>query len=63
MMRNQDRATAYFPGLHGQIALGIAMLIAAVADASVAAIGGGVRIIQLRSRTRTSTRRKGLTDS
>ena len=63
MLQNQDRVTVYFLGFHGQLALGIAMLIAAVAGASVVAIAGAVRIIQLRSRTRTSTRRKGLTDS
>ncbi len=59
MVQNQDRVTVYFLGFHGQLALGIAMLIAAVAGATVVAIAGAVRIIQLRSRARTSAKREG----
>ena len=62
MVQNQDRVNVHFLGFHGQLALGIAMLIAAVAGASVVAIAGAVRIIQLRSRARTSARREGRTD-
>ena len=58
MVQNQDRVTVYFLGFHGQLALGIAMLIAAVAGATVVAIAGAVRIIQLRSRARTSAKRQ-----
>ena len=61
MVQNQDRVTVYFLGFHGQLALGIAMLIAAVAGATVVAIAGAVRIIQLRSRARTSAKRQGRT--
>ncbi|MFJ6417022.1 lipopolysaccharide assembly protein LapA domain-containing protein [Paeniglutamicibacter sp. NPDC091659] len=59
MVQNQDRVTVFFLGFHGQLALGIAMLIAAVAGATVVAIAGAVRIIQLRSRARTSAKREG----
>lgn len=56
MVQNQDRVTVYFLGFQGQLALGVAMLIAAVGGALVVAIVGAVRIIQLRSRARTANK-------
>lgn len=57
MIQNQGRVTVYFLGFQGQLALGIAMLIAAVAGALVVAIAGAVRIIQLRARARAAAKR------
>ncbi len=57
MVQNQDRVTVNFLGFQGQLALGIAMLIASVAGALVVAIAGAVRIIQLRARARTAAKR------
>lgn len=56
MIQNQGQVTVYFLGFQGQMSLGISMLIAAVAGAIVVAISGAVRIIQLRSRSRTSNK-------
>ena len=50
MMQNQVQTTVTFLGMQGQMALGIAMLLAAVGGALVVAIVAAVRIIQLRSR-------------
>ncbi|MDQ0096120.1 LapA family protein [Paeniglutamicibacter psychrophenolicus] len=50
MVQNQDRVTVYFLGFQGQLALGVAMLIATVGGAVVVSIVGAVRIIQLRAR-------------
>lgn len=57
MVQNQGRVTVQFLGFQGQLALGIAMLIAAVAGALVVATAGAVRIVQLRSRARTAAKR------
>ncbi|PQZ92381.1 hypothetical protein CQ018_11895 [Arthrobacter sp. MYb227] len=59
MVQNQGQVTVYFLGFQGQLSLGISMLIAAVAGAVVVAISGAVRIIQLRSRNRTSIKNAG----
>ncbi|GAA1861343.1 hypothetical protein GCM10009715_06000 [Paeniglutamicibacter psychrophenolicus] len=56
MVQNQDRVNVYFLGFHGQLALGVAMLIAAVGGAVVVSIVGAVRIIQLRARARTANK-------
>lgn len=56
MVQNQDRVAVTFLGFEGQIALGVAMLIAAVGGAIVVAIAGAVRIIQLRARARTASK-------
>ncbi|WP_336245174.1 lipopolysaccharide assembly protein LapA domain-containing protein [Paeniglutamicibacter quisquiliarum] len=57
MMQNQGQATVYFLGLEGQMALGVAMLLAAVGGAVVVAVVAAVRIIQLRSRGGAAARR------
>ncbi|WP_245325801.1 LapA family protein [Paeniglutamicibacter terrestris] len=56
MVQNQDRVTVYFLGFHGQLALGITLLIAAVGGALVVSIVGAVRIIQLRSRAHSASK-------
>lgn len=63
MIQNQGQVTVYFLGFQGQMSLGISMLIAAVAGAIVVAISGAVRIIQLRSRSRTSNKNARLPKS
>lgn len=45
-----------FAGLHGHIASGLALLIAAVGGAAVAAIFGSIRIAQLRRTARRHNR-------
>lgn len=57
MMQNQVQATVTFLGMQGQMALGIAMLLAAVGGALVVAIVAAVRIIQLRSRAGAAAKR------
>lgn len=57
MIQNQVQTTVTFLGFQGQLALGIAMLIAAIGGAAVVAISGAVRIIQLRSRANAAAKR------
>ncbi|RAX47333.1 DUF1049 domain-containing protein [Arthrobacter sp. AQ5-05] len=56
MVQNQDQVAVYFLGFQGQLALGVAMLIAAVGGAVVVSIAGAVRIIQLRARAHTANK-------
>ena len=57
MMQNQAQATVFFLGFEGQMALGVAMLLAAVGGAVVVAIVAAVRIVQLRARAGAASRR------
>lgn len=57
MIQNQVQTTVTFLGFQGQLALGIAMLIAAIGGAAVVAIAGAVRIVQLRSRASAADKR------
>ncbi len=57
MIQNQVQTTVTFLGFQGELALGIAMLIAAIGGAAVVAIAGAVRIIQLRSRASAADKR------
>lgn len=50
--QNQGPATVRFLGLQAEIGQGIALLIAAVGGGALVALAAGVRILQLRARTR-----------
>jgi putative membrane protein len=50
--QNQDQVTLRYFGFEGQVALGLALFIAAVAGGIVVAASGAARIIQLRHRDR-----------
>lgn len=52
IVQNQDQVTLTYFGLSGQVSLGLALFIAAVAGGILAAIAGAVRIIQLRAMAR-----------
>lgn len=50
--QNTREVTVNFLGLHGTIATGLALLIAAVAGAIITVLAGTARILQLRSEVR-----------
>lgn len=52
ILQNQQPARVFFLGLDGTVALGIALLMAAVGGGVLVAAAGGARIIQLRSNAR-----------
>lgn len=52
ILQNQDRVTVHYLGVAGELSLGMALLIAAVAGGILVAIAGAARILQLRSQRR-----------
>lgn len=50
--QNGTRVKVNFLFLHGHMALGLALLLAAVLGAALVALSGGARILQLRHRAR-----------
>lgn len=54
--QNTREVTVNFLGLHGTIATGLALLIAAVAGAIVTLLAGSARILQLRSQIKNQRR-------
>ena len=50
--QNGSRVKVNFLFLHGHMALGLALLLAAVLGAALVALAGGARILQLRHRAR-----------
>jgi uncharacterized integral membrane protein len=50
--QNQDQVMLRYFGFEGQVALGLALFVAAVAGGLVVAAAGAARIIQLRYRDR-----------
>lgn len=52
ILQNQDRVTVHFLGIAGELSLGMALFIAAVAGGVLVAIAGAARILQLRSQRR-----------
>lgn len=49
ILQNQDRVTVHYLGVAGELSLGMALFIAAVAGGILVAIAGAARILQLRS--------------
>ncbi|MCH6472425.1 lipopolysaccharide assembly protein LapA domain-containing protein [Sinomonas terrae] len=56
ILQNQQPARVLFLGLDGTVALGIALLIAAVGGGVLVAAAGAARIIQLRTHARRARR-------
>lgn len=52
ILQNQDRVTVNYFGVAGELSLGMALFIAAVAGGILVAIAGAARILQLRSQRR-----------
>lgn len=52
ILQNQDRVTVHYLGVAGELSLGMALFIAAVAGGVLVAIAGAARILQLRSQRR-----------
>lgn len=52
ILQNQDRVTVHYLGAAGELTLGMALFIAAVAGGILVAIAGAARILQLRSQRR-----------
>ncbi|MET3809110.1 putative integral membrane protein [Arthrobacter sp. UYEF3] len=52
ILQNQDRVTVYYFGAAGELSLGMALFIAAVAGGILVAIAGAARILQLRKQRR-----------
>ncbi|WP_427005515.1 LapA family protein [Pseudarthrobacter sp. H2] len=52
ILQNQDRVTVHYLGAAGELSLGMALFIAAVAGGVLVAIAGAARILQLRSQRR-----------
>ncbi|WP_426939963.1 LapA family protein [Pseudarthrobacter sp. S6] len=52
ILQNQDRVTVRYLGVAGELSLGMALFIAAVAGGILVAIAGATRILQLRSQRR-----------
>jgi lipopolysaccharide assembly protein A len=48
-LQNQDRVTVHYLGAAGELSLGMALFIAAVAGGILVAIAGAARILQLRN--------------
>ncbi|GAA4360801.1 LapA family protein [Paeniglutamicibacter cryotolerans] len=57
ILQNQERVTVNYFGLAGELSLGMALFVAAVAGGILVAIAGAVRLLQLRRRRRRGTRR------
>ncbi len=49
ILQNQDRVIVHYLGAAGELSLGMALFIAAVAGGILVAIAGAARILQLRS--------------
>jgi uncharacterized integral membrane protein len=56
ILQNQDPVTVKFFGLQGELPLGTALLIAALAGGGVVFVIGAVRIVQLRRSARRAAR-------
>jgi uncharacterized integral membrane protein len=56
ILENTKSVRVNFLGAHGQIALGVALLLAAVAGALIVALIGAARMAQLRVRARRAER-------
>lgn len=52
ILQNQERVTVNYLGAAGELSLGMALFIAAVAGGLLVAIAGAARILQLRSQRR-----------
>ena len=52
ILQNQDRVTVHYLGVAGELSLGMALFIAAVAGGILVAVAGAARILQLRSQSR-----------
>lgn len=52
ILQNQDRVTVQYFAVAGELSLGMALFIAAVAGGILVAIAGAARILQLRSQRR-----------
>lgn len=52
ILQNQDRVNVRYLGVTGELSLGMALFIAAVAGGILVAIAGAVRILQLRIQRR-----------
>jgi len=52
ILQNEDRVTVHYFGFAGELSLGMALFIAAVAGGVLVAIAGAARILQLRSQRR-----------
>jgi uncharacterized integral membrane protein len=52
MLENTESVAVHFLGAHGHLALGLALLVAAVAGALIVSVLGLGRIVQLRRATR-----------
>ncbi|WP_343317577.1 lipopolysaccharide assembly protein LapA domain-containing protein [Arthrobacter sp. TMP15] len=52
ILQNQDRVSVKYFGIVGELSLGMALFIAAVAGGIVVAVAGAVRILQLRHQRR-----------
>ena len=52
ILQNQDRVSVQYLGVTGELSLGMALFIAAVAGGILVAIAGAVRILQLRIQRR-----------
>ncbi|WP_427017391.1 LapA family protein [Pseudarthrobacter sp. P1] len=52
ILQNQDRVIVHYLGAAGELSLGMALLIAAVAGGILVAIAGAARILQLRNQRR-----------
>ncbi|WP_226761435.1 lipopolysaccharide assembly LapA domain-containing protein [Arthrobacter sp. SO3] len=52
ILQNQDRVTVQYLGVAGELSLGMALFIAAVAGGLLVTIAGAVRILQLRIQRR-----------
>lgn len=53
ILQNQDRVTVHYLGVAGELSLGMALFIAAVAGGILVAVAGAARILQLRSQSRS----------
>jgi uncharacterized integral membrane protein len=56
ILQNGQRAQLSFFGAQGQVPLGVAMLLAALAGALIVAVPGSIRIVQLRRATKAARR-------
>ncbi|MET3951028.1 LapA family protein [Arthrobacter sp. UYEF36] len=52
ILQNQDRVTVHYLGVTGELSLGMALFIAAVAGGILVAVAGAARILQLRRQSR-----------
>ncbi len=58
ILQNEDRVTVHYLGAAGELSLGMALFIAAVAGGILVAISGAARILQLRSQRLRNQRRQ-----